>query len=90
LTEALEQKLSHPATSPDFDLHAETNAVLKDIGLTRTKACGTSAGVGGEHCRHERGKWYKKQSEKVSDWQNDEVAHASGLHSRFASETLAR
>src|SRR5205823_3673234 len=38
LTEALEQKLSHPATSPDFDLHAETNAVLKDIGLTTADA----------------------------------------------------
>ena len=35
LTETLEEKLSHPATSPDFDLHAETNAVLKDIGLTK-------------------------------------------------------
>ena len=34
LTEALEQKLSHPATSPDFDLHAATSDVLKDIGLT--------------------------------------------------------
>ena len=32
LTETLEEKLSHPATSPDFDLHAETNAVLKDMG----------------------------------------------------------
>src|SRR5438445_6400229 len=40
LTEALEQKLSHPATSPDFDLHAETNAVLKDIGLTTADAGG--------------------------------------------------
>src|SRR5881392_3589443 len=40
LTEALEQKLSHPATSPDFDLHAETNAVLKDIGLTTADAAG--------------------------------------------------
>jgi hypothetical protein len=29
LTEALEQKLSHPATSPDFDLHAATSEVLK-------------------------------------------------------------
>jgi len=28
LTEALEQKLSHPATSPDFDLHAATSEVL--------------------------------------------------------------
>jgi hypothetical protein len=33
LTEALEQKLSHPATSPDFDLHAATSEVLKDIEL---------------------------------------------------------
>src|SRR5438128_1632196 len=40
LTEALEQKLSHPATSPDFDLHAETNVVLKDIGLTTADAGG--------------------------------------------------
>ena len=40
LTEALEEKLSHPATSPDFDLHAETNAVLKDIGLTTSAAGG--------------------------------------------------
>jgi hypothetical protein len=38
LTEALGQKLSHPATSPDFDLHAETNDVLKDIGLKRSDA----------------------------------------------------
>jgi crotonobetainyl-CoA:carnitine CoA-transferase CaiB-like acyl-CoA transferase len=34
LTKALETKLSKPATSPDFDLHAGTNEVLKDIGLT--------------------------------------------------------
>src|SRR4029077_7108618 len=40
LTEALERKLSHPATSPDFDLHAETNEVLKDIGLTTADAGG--------------------------------------------------
>src|SRR6476619_5024322 len=40
LTEALEQKLSHPATSPDFDLHAATNEVLKDIGLTTADAGG--------------------------------------------------
>src|SRR5206468_10323676 len=40
LTEALEQKLSHPATSPDFDLHAETSGVLKDIGLTTADAGG--------------------------------------------------
>src|SRR5437588_5038 len=40
LTETLEAKLSHPATSPDFDLHAETNEVLKDIGLTTADAGG--------------------------------------------------
>jgi hypothetical protein len=40
LTETLEKRLSHPATSPDFDLHAETNAVLKDIGLTTADAGG--------------------------------------------------
>ena len=40
LTETLEEKLSHPATSPDFDLRAETNAVLKDIGLTTADAGG--------------------------------------------------
>ena len=34
LTESLESKLYAPAVSPDFDLHADTNAVLKDIGLT--------------------------------------------------------
>src|SRR5438552_2217433 len=41
LTETLEEKLSHPATLPDFDLHAETNEVLKDIGLTTADAGGT-------------------------------------------------
>src|SRR5256714_1701846 len=40
LTEALEQKLSHPATSPDFDRHAATSEVLKDIGLTTADAGG--------------------------------------------------
>src|SRR3954465_5916118 len=40
LTEALEEKLGYPATSPDFDLHAETNAVLKDIALTTADAGG--------------------------------------------------
>src|SRR5262249_49751962 len=34
LTETLEKKLSHAATSPDFDLHAGTNGVLRDVGLT--------------------------------------------------------
>src|SRR5947207_8784387 len=40
LTETLEEKLSHPATSPDFDLHAATNEVLKDIGLKASDAGG--------------------------------------------------
>jgi len=41
LTETLEEKLSHPATSPDFDLYAATNEVLKDIELTTADAGGT-------------------------------------------------
>jgi crotonobetainyl-CoA:carnitine CoA-transferase CaiB-like acyl-CoA transferase len=40
LTETLGEKLNHPATSPDFDLHAETNEVLKDIGLTTADSGG--------------------------------------------------
>src|SRR5947209_16971799 len=40
LTEALEQKLSHPATSPEFDLHADTSEVLNEIGLTTADAGG--------------------------------------------------
>ena len=40
LTKALEQKLSRPATSPDFDLYAATNEVLKDIELTTADAGG--------------------------------------------------
>jgi crotonobetainyl-CoA:carnitine CoA-transferase CaiB-like acyl-CoA transferase len=34
LTEVLEEKLNHPATSPDFNLHAGVNQVLADIGMT--------------------------------------------------------
>jgi crotonobetainyl-CoA:carnitine CoA-transferase CaiB-like acyl-CoA transferase len=34
LTERLKSRLGNPATSPEFDLHAETNEVLEDIGLT--------------------------------------------------------
>jgi crotonobetainyl-CoA:carnitine CoA-transferase CaiB-like acyl-CoA transferase len=34
LTETLEEKLSHPATSPDFDLKKGVNEVLADVGLT--------------------------------------------------------
>src|SRR5438874_3561361 len=40
LTGSLEAKLSHPATSPDFDLHTATSEVLKDIGLTTADAVG--------------------------------------------------
>src|ERR1700758_5259759 len=34
LTETLEEKLSHPATSPDFDLKKGVNEVLADVGMT--------------------------------------------------------
>ena len=34
LTETLEEKLSHPATSPDFDFHEGVNQVLADIDMT--------------------------------------------------------
>jgi len=34
LTEALERRLSHPATSPDFDLKQGVNEVLADVGMT--------------------------------------------------------
>src|SRR5260370_37158656 len=30
--ETLEEKLSHPATSPDFDLKTSVNEVLADVG----------------------------------------------------------
>src|SRR4029450_13225079 len=40
LAEALKEKLSHPATSPDFDLHSGTNEVLKDVGLTTADSGG--------------------------------------------------
>src|SRR6201982_4155978 len=33
LTETLEEKLSHPATSPDFDLRKGVNEVLADVGM---------------------------------------------------------
>jgi hypothetical protein len=33
LTETLEEKLSHPATSPDFDLKKGVNEVLSDVGM---------------------------------------------------------
>src|SRR5436190_15740029 len=34
LTVALEEKFSHPATSPDFDLKKGVNEVLADVGMT--------------------------------------------------------
>src|ERR1700693_470406 len=34
LTEILEEKLSHPASSPEFDLKKGVNEVLADVGLT--------------------------------------------------------
>ena len=34
LTETLEERLSHPATSPDFDLKRGVNEVLADVGMT--------------------------------------------------------
>src|SRR5262249_2778668 len=34
LTKVLEYQLSHPATSPDFDLHRGVNEVLAGVGLT--------------------------------------------------------
>jgi crotonobetainyl-CoA:carnitine CoA-transferase CaiB-like acyl-CoA transferase len=40
LTESLKSKLGNPATSPEFDLHAGTNEVLKDIGLTTADSGG--------------------------------------------------
>jgi crotonobetainyl-CoA:carnitine CoA-transferase CaiB-like acyl-CoA transferase len=41
LTEALKSKLNTPATSPEFDLHAAVNDVLKDVGLTTADSGGT-------------------------------------------------
>jgi crotonobetainyl-CoA:carnitine CoA-transferase CaiB-like acyl-CoA transferase len=40
LTESLQSKLNHPASSPEFDLHAGTNEVLKDVGLTTADSGG--------------------------------------------------
>ena len=34
LTETLEERLGHPATSPDFDLKEGVNEVLADVGMT--------------------------------------------------------
>src|SRR6202048_44038 len=34
LTQTLERRLGHPATSPDFDLKEDVNEVLADVGMT--------------------------------------------------------
>ena len=39
LTQTLEEKLRHPATSPDFDFHRAVNQVLSDVGMT-VEDCG--------------------------------------------------
>src|SRR4029077_1737116 len=46
LTEALEEKLSHPATSPDFDLKKGVNEVLADVGMA-SDDCGGDLSVCG-------------------------------------------
>jgi len=40
LTETLRSKLSSPVTSPQFDLHASVDDVLKDVGLTAADSGG--------------------------------------------------
>src|SRR5712671_3679172 len=40
LTETLEEKMSHPATSTDFDLHQGVNDVLADIDMTTADSGG--------------------------------------------------
>jgi crotonobetainyl-CoA:carnitine CoA-transferase CaiB-like acyl-CoA transferase len=40
LTESLQSKLNNPASSSEFDLHAGTNEVLKDVGLTTADSGG--------------------------------------------------
>lgn len=40
LTEALKSKLNKPELSPEFDLHAGTNEVLKCVGLTTADSGG--------------------------------------------------
>jgi hypothetical protein len=45
LTEALEERLSHPATSPDFDLKKGVNEVLADVGLASAIAVESSVSM---------------------------------------------
>jgi crotonobetainyl-CoA:carnitine CoA-transferase CaiB-like acyl-CoA transferase len=46
LTEILESKLNNPELSPEFDLHAGVNEVLKDVGLTTDDSGGKLAFYG--------------------------------------------
>src|SRR5262249_37057093 len=46
LTERLKSRLNNPVSSPEFDLHAETNDVLQDIGLTTESSGGKLAFYG--------------------------------------------
>src|SRR6201981_3339174 len=46
LTEVLEERLSHPATAPDFDLKKGVNEVLADVGMT-SDDCGGELGFYG-------------------------------------------
>src|SRR5262245_51140087 len=48
LTKALEYQLSHPATSPEFDLHSGVNEVLADVGLTTADSGGTLSFYGAD------------------------------------------
>jgi crotonobetainyl-CoA:carnitine CoA-transferase CaiB-like acyl-CoA transferase/DNA-binding beta-propeller fold protein YncE len=48
LTRALEYQLSHPATSPEFDLHRGVNEVLADVGLTTADSGGTLSFYGAD------------------------------------------
>ena len=40
LTEALESKLSNPATASNFDLHGGVNELLKEVGMTAADSGG--------------------------------------------------
>src|SRR6516162_5590676 len=54
LTEILEERLSHPATSPDFDLKKGVNEVLADVGLTSDDCGGGLSFRGLERRAHVR------------------------------------
>src|SRR5258707_14735276 len=46
--ETLEERLSHPATSPDFDLKKGVNEVLADVGMTSDDCGGGLSFYGGD------------------------------------------